>query len=75
VNHDAEHQRNPIVGSYTQSTGALSGADAGNYTLAALYLGGQLTRSAPRAGRYGDWGRDAVYASALVPARVASPMW
>src|SRR5206468_6844993 len=62
---------NPIVGSYTQSTGALSGADAGNYTLAPFTSAANYTISPLALAGTAIGAATSVYASALVPGAVS----
>jgi hypothetical protein len=62
---------NPIVGTYTQSTGVLGGADAGNYSLAPFTSAANYTISQLALTGAAIGASSSVYASALVPGAVS----
>jgi hypothetical protein len=62
---------NPIVGSYTQSTGALGGADAANYTLAPFTSAANYTITRLALAGTAIAAGSSVYASALAPGTVS----
>jgi hypothetical protein len=62
---------NPIVGTYTQSTGVLGGADAGNYSLAPFTSAANYTISQLALTGAAIGASSSVYASALAPGAVS----